>query len=204
MKVTLLIPILNEATGMRQIMPKIKREWYDQLIILDGGSTDGGPEYAREHGYQVVVQERKGLRHGYQQVRSLLTGDVLVTFSPDGNSIPELIPPLIEKMREGYDMVIVSRYLHGAKSEDDDLVTAFGNWIFTSLINLLFGGRFTDAMVLFRAYKTELIDRLGLTQDTAYRRPEQLFRTSVSWEPLLSVRCAKYKLNVAEIPGDEP
>lgn len=204
MKITLLIPVLNELSGMQQILPRIRREWYDQLLILDGGSTDGGLEYARAQGYQVVVQERDGLRHGYQQARPLLIGDVVVTFSPDGNSIPELIPPLIEKMREGYDMVIVSRYRQGAKSEDDDLITAFGNWMFTSLINLLFGSQFTDTMVIFRAYKTELIDRLGLALEAAYRRPERLFRTSVSWEPLLSIRCAKYKLNVAEIPGREP
>ena len=38
------------------------------------------------------------------------------------------IPVLLEKMEEGYDMVIASRYLDAAKSEDDDWLTGFGNW----------------------------------------------------------------------------
>ena len=59
------------------------------------------------------------------EIYDLIEGDVLITFSSDGNSIPKLIPPLVEKMREGYDMVIVSRYKEDAKSDDDDFVTAF-------------------------------------------------------------------------------
>lgn len=47
MKVTLLIPVLNEIGGMKEIMPKIRREWYDQLIVVDGGSGDGTIEFAK-------------------------------------------------------------------------------------------------------------------------------------------------------------
>ena len=107
-------------------------------------------------------------------------------------------------MREGYDMVIVSRYLPPAKSADDTLVTRFGNWLFTKTINLLHGANYTDAMVIFRAYKTKMIYDLELHLDKWYRLPEKLLNTRVSWEPLLSVRAAKRKLKIAEIPGDEP
>ena len=203
MKVTLLVVALNELEGMKAIMPKISKSWCDQIIILDGGSTDGTIEYAKESGYFVHVQKTKGLRNGYLEVYDLIEGDVLLTFSPDGNSVAERIPPLIDKMKEGYDMVIVSRYLGDAKSYDDDRVTAFGNWMFTSLINLLFGSRLTDAMVMFRAYKKGLIKELDLDKSWTYF-PEKLLHTVISWEPMLSARCAKYKKKIAEIPGDEP
>lgn len=204
MKVTLIVPTLNEIEGMKTIMPKIKREWYDQLIILDGGSKDGTIEYAKEQGYFVYVQKQKGFRHAYTEVLPYIEGDVVLTFSPDGNSIPELIPDLTNKMKEGYDMVIVSRYLGQAKSEDDDVVTGFGNWLFTKTINVLYGASYTDAMVIYRAYKTKLVYDLELEKDDAYAMAEKMFHTKISWEPLLSVRAAKRKLRVAEIPGDEP
>ncbi len=165
MKVTLIVPTLNEIDGMKVIMPKIKKEWYDQLIVLDGGSTDGTIEYAKQHGYFVYVQKKQGFRQAYTEVLPYIKGDIVLTLSPDGNSIPELIPKLIEKMQEGYDMVIASRYLNGAKSEDDDFITAFGNWFFTKTINLLHGGKYTDVMVIFRAYKTNLIYDLELHKD---------------------------------------
>jgi glycosyltransferase involved in cell wall biosynthesis len=202
--VTLLIPTWNEITGMRAIMPLIQKEWYDQIIILDGGSTDGTIEYAKDHGYELHIQTQPGIRQAYNEVLPLIKGDILLTFSPDGNSIPELIPPLVDKMNEGYDMVIVSRYLGEAKSADDDRLTGFGNWLFTKTINVLHGGHYTDAMVIYRAYRTKLIYELELDKDRWYRTPEWLFRTRISWEPMLSARAARRKLKVTEIPGDEP
>lgn len=204
MKVTLLIPTLNEVNGMKAIMPQIKPEWYDQLLIVDGQSTDGTIEYARSQGYEVVIQQKKGMRHAYMEALPHVRGDVILTFSPDGNSIPNLIPACIAKLKEGYDMVIVSRYKEGAKSYDDDAVTSFGNKLFTTTINLLHGAHYTDAMVIYRAYPTRLITELDLDKDSSYAFEERLFKTNISWEPLLSVRAAKRQLKIAEIPGDEP
>ena len=48
LSVTLLIPTLNEIVGMKAIMPQIRREWVDQILILDGNSTDGTAQWARE------------------------------------------------------------------------------------------------------------------------------------------------------------
>jgi len=155
-------------------------------------------------GYPIVVQQKMGMRHAYMEALPHVTGDVVLTFSPDGNSIPELIPDCINKLKEGYDMVIVSRYAEGAKSYDDDAVTSFGNKMFTTFINLLHGGHYTDAMVIYRAYKKDLIYDLDLDKDSSYEQEEKMFKTKISWEPLLSIRCAKRKLKVADIPGDEP
>ena len=204
MKITLLIPTLNEIEGMKQIMPKIKKEWVDQILIVDGDSTDGTADYAKGCGYEVIVQKQKGIRHAYIEAMEHVRGDIVITFSPDGNSIPELIPPLVDKMKEGFDMVIVSRYAKGAKSEDDDPITSFGNWLFTSLINLLHGSRYTDAMVIYRAWKREVFNELDLDKEESYIFEERLFRTKIGVEPLLSVRAAKRGLRCADMPGDEP
>lgn len=189
---------------MRAIMPTIPHDWFDQILILDGGSTDGTIEWCRENNYEIYIQKQRGIRQGYQEVWPLVRGDVVVTFSPDGNSVVDHLPALLAKMREGYDMVIVSRYLPPAKSADDTFVTGFGNWLFTRTVNLLHGGHYTDCMVIYRAYRKNLIAELDLDKDVSYDLPEKLFRTRISWEPLLSCRAAKRKLKITEIPGDEP
>ena len=204
MKVTLLVPTINEIDGMRVIMPRIPVGSVDQIIICDGGSTDGTVEYARSQGWLVVPERRRGLRYAYQAALPHVTGDAIVTFSPDGNSIPELIPALVAKIREGYDLVIASRYLGGAKSEDDDVVTAFGNWFLTRLVNVLFGGRYTDWIVIYRAFRKQVIYDLALDQDSSYDVVERLTRTGAAMETLMSIRAAKRHLKIAEIPGDEP
>jgi glycosyltransferase involved in cell wall biosynthesis len=191
-KVTLLIPTLNEIDGMKEIMPRINRDWVDQIIIVDGGSVDGTIEYANVNGYFLLEQKTKGLFNAYREALDVAIGDVIITFTPDGNSIPELIPALIKKISEGYDMVIISRYLNGAKSYDDDLITTFGNWMFTKMINILFNSHYTDTLVGFRAWKKDLFK---LTKGNNKIK---------SFEPFSVIKCAKLKLKVAEIPGDEP
>ena len=201
---TLIIMTLNEIEGMKVVMPQIDHDWINQIIIVDGGSTDGTIEWARDNGYDVYIQKKKGFRHAYEEVWPLVRGDIVITFSPDGNSIADLIPNLKAEMAKGYDMVIVSRYLDGAKSEDDDIVTGFGNWLFTKTVNILHGGNYTDVMVIYRAYRKSLATDLDLIGDSAFALPEKLFSTKISWEPLLSVRATKANLKIGEIPGDEP
>jgi glycosyltransferase involved in cell wall biosynthesis len=201
--VTLFVPVLNEIEGMKAILPLIRPEWCDQILVVDGGSVDGTLEYARERGVDTYVQQRRGIRFAYIEAWPLIRGNVVITFSPDGNCPPEAIPRLRDSMADGYDMVIASRYLREARSEDDDVLTGFGNWMFTRLINVVHGGRYTDAMGIFRTYRTALFRELALDKEESYA-PEKLLGTTIGIEPLLSIRCAKKRLRVSEIPVPEP
>lgn len=191
-KITLFIPTLNEIEGMKAVMPRVKKEWVDEILVIDGGSKDGSVEYAKSKGYRVVMQKSKGITNASREGIKYAHGDYIISFSPDGNSVPEDIPSLIKKINEGYDMVIGSRYLKGARSEDDDPVTAFGNWMFTKLINICFGGKYTDTLVMFRAFRKNIVREFHIDIPRA------------GLEPILSIRCAKEKLKVTEIPSSEP
>ena len=203
-KNTLLVLCLNEIEGLKNIMPKIKKEWYDQLLVIDGGSHDGSIEWCEKNGYEVYVQKQKGFRHGYIEAWPLVKGENVACFSPDGNSIPESIPAMFSKIEEGYDLVIASRYLDNAKSDDDDLITGFGNWFFTNTVNFLFNGKYTDVMVILRVFKKKLVDELDLLKEETYKLPEKLFFTKISWEPIMSCRAAKTGKKITELPFDEP
>jgi glycosyltransferase involved in cell wall biosynthesis len=204
LKVTLLALTLNEIDGVKVILPRIDRTLCQQILILDGGSSDGTIEWCRDNGYDVHVQSRPGIRFAYLEALPLIEGEVVVTMSPDGNCPPEAIPALVAKLEEGNDLVIGSRYLDDAVSEDDDFVTAFGNWLFTRTVNLLHRGSYTDVMVIFRAFRRRLIQDLDLDKDASYALPERLFGTIISWEPLMSVRAAKRRLRIAEVAVSEP
>jgi glycosyltransferase involved in cell wall biosynthesis len=62
MSTALLILTLDEIDGMKEIIPKIRKEWVDEILLVDGGSTDGTIEQAEEFGLNVLKQKIKG--HG--------------------------------------------------------------------------------------------------------------------------------------------
>lgn len=188
---SLMMLSLNEIEGLREILPRIPIDILYEVIVVDGGSTDGSIEFAESFGYKVVRQQSKGIVNGIKEGFAALSGDVIIQFTPDNNMIPEKIPELIAKMEEGYDMVVVSRYLPPAKSQDDHLISGFGNWMFTTLVNVLFRTRFTDVLGFYRAYRINLLEELDL-------------EIKLSIDTQLNIRCAKRKKKVAEIPGDEP
>lgn len=192
MKFTLIILCLNEIECLKTILPKINQKWVDEVIIVDGGSTDGSIEFARELGFRVYVQKGKGVIAGYKEAWEISKGDVVIIFTPDGNMIPDKIPELVAKMKEGYNMVIVSRYKDGAKSYDDTLISGFGNWMFTRLVNLLFKANYTDVLGGYRAYRRDLFEKVGIE---IKNRPI---------ETRICIRLTKRGLKFAEIGGDEP
>lgn len=202
---TLLIPTLNEEYGLEHIMPLVNKDLFSQIIVSDGNSTDQTVEIALKSGFEVHLQKEAGIRCAYMEVWDKITGDFVITFSPDGNCKPEDIAKLVTELDSGkYDMVIASRYLPPATSQDDDIITGFGNWLFTFLINLLHGGSYTDAMGIYRGYRREVFYKLELDKVDTYSLPEKLFCTKIGIEPVLSVRAARAKLKVTEIPSDEP
>ena len=202
--VTIFMPTLNEIDGLRAVLPRISREWYDELIVVDGGSTDGTIEYLRSQDVDVRLEERKGVVNAYNQGFHASTGDIFITFTPDGNCLPELIPDLIREARQGYDIVFVSRYLPPARSHDDGTVTAIGNYVFNRIVNLLFRARYTDLLGGFRAYRRAAVVTMGLDTQPSENRLKRRHDLLNTWEIGGCIRAAKLKLRVKEIPGDEP
>jgi len=192
MKFTLLILCKNEIECLKAVLPQINKDWVEEALLVDGGSTDGSIEFAEQLGFNVYRQKEKGIIAGYREAMAVAKGDAVIIFTPDGNMIPEKIPELTAKMRQGYDAVIVSRYKDGAKSYDDTLVSGFGNWMFTKMVNVLFKADYTDVLGGYKAYRKDIFERLGIEIKD---RPV---------ETRVCIRMAKKGFKFAEIPGDEP
>lgn len=202
--VTIFMPTLNEIEGVKSLIPRIKREWYDELIVIDGGSTDGTIEYLREQGVDVRLEERKGVVNSYNQAFRATKSDIFIAIQSDGNCLVELIPDLIREARKGYDIVFVSRYLPPAKSHDDGAITAFGNFAFTQMVNLLFRGRYTDVLGGFRAYRRSAVLKMGLDVQPCENRLTARYDLLNTWEIGGCIRALKLGLHTHEMPGDEP
>jgi len=193
MSVTLFIPVKNEREALQVIMPRLSYDWFDELLILDGNSTDGSKELLVSQGYPVIVQKTRGIKAAFWEAFEMARGDVIIPFSPDGNSIPEDIPKLVEKINEGYDIVVASRYRDKTASGDDDFVSHLANCWFTGLINILFRTHYTDGIGMYKAFKKQHLYDLGIDR----HKDEHS-------EIMLLTRGARYGLKITEISSPEP
>lgn len=194
MKTSIIVFELNEIDGMRAMMPQIKKEWYDELIIVDGGSTDGTIEFANKSGYALFVQREKGVGAALNEAIKKTTGDIILLYAPDGSFEVDRIPLMVEKINEGYDIVSITRYGYGGKSFDDTVFTAAGNRLFTAMVNLLFGAQFrvTDFLYTYVAFRRQLLKDLEV--DT----------TLITGPQILMLRAIKGHKRILEVPGNEP
>ena len=93
---------------------------------------------------------------------------------------------------ENCDIVQISRFGKNGISEDDTLITAFGNRMFTFLVNVFFGGKLSDSLFGFKIIKKDVFNNLNLDGEF------------LTLEQQMSIKSSKYNLKVFEIDGREP
>jgi glycosyltransferase involved in cell wall biosynthesis len=206
MKILLLMPVWNEIDGLRVTLPKLEKSLFAKIVVVDGGSTDGSIEICVEHGIEVFSQIQTGIRLGMEEYLASdgARYDYILTFSPDGNCNPLTLRNFVAKCDGEADLVMGSRYADGTSSQDDDLITAFGNKFFTNTTNVLFGTKFTDVFSIYRAFKPDVVSKLALDDPASYVPFEKLLGTYLGWEPLMTFRVAKYGLKYSEVGVGEP
>ncbi len=194
---TLVVLTLNEIEGLRQVFAKIPTGCVDEILAVDGGSTDGTLEFFAARGVRTIRQEKRGRGEAFRLAVREARNDLLVFFSPDGNEDPDDIPRLVQGLADGCDMVIASRFMPRARSEDDDrwmfASRRWGNLTFTWLANALWGGpaRITDTINGFRGVTRGAFERL---------RPDA---EGYAIEFQMSIRALQLGLKVLEIPTVE-
>lgn len=166
---TLVILTLNEIDGTRAIIPNFPADLADEIIAVDGGSTDGTREFLLEHNIPVYDQTKRGRGEAFRVGMANSTGDYVVFFSPDGNEDPTDIPRLFSLLESGADMAIASRFLPGAQNEEDDDPLPLRKWTnqaFTVLANLIWNRRgpwVTDTINGFRGIRRDVFNYISPT-----------------------------------------
>ncbi len=162
MKVSLIIPTMNESGAIRGVLNNIPRDIVDEVIIVDGYSTDGTVEIANQLGYKVIFQEGKGYGNAVKTGVKYASGDVVVLIDADEGYNLSDIPKLIGRLNEGYDIAYGSRYLPESGNDDDTWITFIGNKLFTFLLNKVQHVRLSDALFLYIAARKEVFDKINM------------------------------------------
>ena len=186
-RVTVLICTLNEATTISSVLSKVPR-WVHEVLLVDGHSTDGTVDVARQSWSDIRVFHQAGkgkgdaLRLGIQNA----SGDIIVTLDADGQTDPEEMPKFIEPLLSGYDWVKGSRLTHG-RPPNMPWHRWFGNKVLAITSNILHGTRYTDICSGYNAFWKKAFQHLNLSYD------------GFAMEQQMLVKVKKVGLKVAEV-----
>lgn len=190
--VSVVIPTINERLNIKEVIPKLPK-FVDEIIIVDGCSTDGTIEEIRKYNKdaKIFVEKEKGkgaaLRRGFKES----SGDIVIMMDADGSHDPREMPGLIDPVLNGYDVTKASRLLPGGGSDDFTLFRRFGNRMFVAIVNTLYGSNYTDLCYGYRAFKKEALDRLKIKTNGFEVETEQ------------SILMIKAGLKIKEVPSFE-
>lgn len=162
---SLIIPALNEEGCIGKTIVEIPRNFIDEIIVIDGHSTDNTINEAKEvlgPNDRVIIQKRKGWGAALREAFELASGEIVIVMDADGSQNPKDITSLLERLDSETKFAMASRYKAGGKSEDDTLIRGFGNWLFTKLTNLIHGTGVTDVLYFFFAIHRKNIAKLNL------------------------------------------
>jgi glycosyltransferase involved in cell wall biosynthesis len=191
------LPVYNEAAHLVEVLHEVRR-FSDDVLVVDDGSTDRTPHLLSE--MDGINVWRHGINQGYGAglrtafEYTIANGyDALVTIDCDGQHQPRLIPELAAALEldsdEPYDIVSGSRYL---TTFDGDSVPPADrrriNFEITKQVNSCFNLNLTDTFCGFKAYRTEALKKLDITE-LGYAMPLQLW-----------VQAVRHELRIKEFP----
>jgi len=191
---SVVVPARHEEATIEAVL-KAVRGLTDDLVVVDGHSTDRTVEIARRHHARVVTDNGLGkgdaIRVGLDNVEHPIT----VFIDADGSHDPDDIDLLVSPIAAGEaDLVMGSRMLGGSDElfgSAYEVMRLMGSLAISLTINYRFGVRFTDYQNGFRAVRTDVGRRIGTTSNI----------TTIEQE--MAMKCLQYGYRVAEVPTHE-
>jgi glycosyltransferase involved in cell wall biosynthesis len=192
LRVSVVVPALNEAENLPHVLPRIP-EWVDEVLLVDGHSTDSTAEVARKFcpRVRIVVQEGRGKGAALRSGFAAATGDIIVMLDADGSTDPAEIPAFIGPLLAGAHFVKGSRFIQGGGTSDMSVMRRLGNWTFVTFVQCFHGGRFSDLCYGYNAFWAHVLPLLALDGD------------GFEIETIMNVRALRAGLKVVEVPSFE-
>ncbi len=186
--VALIIPVLNEAETIGDVVRAVPRDIVDEVIVADGGSTDDTLAHARAAGARVVLEPRSGYGAACLAGVRATERPVLAFIDGDGSDDPAEIPRLVAPILAGeQDFVIGSRARGVREKGSMGLHQRLAGHAAGLIMRALYGVRYTD-MCPLRAIRRDALERLGMRERT------------YGWNLEMQMRAARARLRILELP----
>jgi len=153
MKVSVVLPAKNESAAIEQTIKKIKQlSIVDEIIVVNDGSTDKTSLVAEQAGARVIAHPySKGNGAAIKTGARHALGDIIIFMDADGQHDPQDIPRLLEKINQGYDLVVGARQ----KGSQASVGRGIANKLYNNLASYMSDHTVEDLTSGFRAVRSD-------------------------------------------------
>ena len=162
--VCVLLPTMNEAETIGDVVDGFRGEGFDNVLVMDGDSTDGTRETAEERGARVVVQSGEGKGQAIREAMDYVDAPYVLMADGDGTYRPEDAERMLEPLEDGYEHVIGDRF-GDMRSGAMTGLNQFGNRMVNRAFGTIHGENLRDILSGYRAFTRESFEQLTLTSD---------------------------------------
>jgi len=167
MKISVVIPALNEEQAIGAVVRAVPRELVHEVIVADNASTDGTVTQAIAAGAKVIHQRQRGYGAAcHAGAKAAREADIIVfldgDYSDDPARLPDVVGPVIHNKT---DLVVASRLEGGLEKGSMPWHGRMGNRLVVSLLGCMYGVRITD-LGSFRAIRSTTLQDLQMKQMT--------------------------------------
>ena len=157
---TLVIPAKREEGSLPLVLNEIKDFNCSVIVILEESDLLT-IEAIKGFNCKIIFQKGRGYGNAIIEGINAVKTEYLCIFNADGSFDPKYLNEMLELCKDR-DYVFASRYLKGAGSDDDTIVTKIGNFIFSALGNILFSLKLSDILYTYILGKKESFQSLNL------------------------------------------
>lgn len=172
MKVTLCLMVRNELNGCKKFISEFNNQLFDELIAIDGNSSDGTAEFLSEHGFKVIIQKSNGYNAAYNEAFENFNTEAIVFFHPKGTISANSLLEMLNLLKNGNELVIASRMLKDSWNEEDSNLMKPRKWLSKILSLYAYviwsesrAERITDPLHGFRGMSRDFVSCLRINQE---------------------------------------
>ncbi|MFB6080808.1 MAG: S-layer glycoprotein N-glycosyltransferase AglJ [Haloferacaceae archaeon] len=163
--VCVLVPTLDEAESVGDVVRGFREQGYEHVLVIDGGSTDGTREVAREAGAHVVTQSGTGKGQAVREaVREHVAEPYVLLVDGDGTYRPEDAARMLSPLDDGYEHVVGDRFADMRRGAMTRL-NRLGNWLINRAFRLVHGGDYHDVLSGYRAFSRSSFEGMRLSAE---------------------------------------
>jgi glycosyltransferase involved in cell wall biosynthesis len=160
---TLLIPAKFESESLPVFLEELKGFDYKKLVVLEATDLKTIDSIKNFRDVEILHQKQTGFGNALIEGINYIKTDLFCIINADGSMNPsELSGMLNEINNNNQDIVFGSRYMKNAGSDDDDIITSVGNFIFTLIGKVFFKLKISDILYTYLIGKTKLVQDLNL------------------------------------------